>query len=38
VLGQYRAGKVRLLGVTTKQRVGAVKDVPSIDEAWPTWL
>jgi tripartite-type tricarboxylate transporter receptor subunit TctC len=33
VLGQYRAGKVRLLGVTTKQRVGAVKDVPTIDEA-----
>jgi tripartite-type tricarboxylate transporter receptor subunit TctC len=33
VLGQYRAGKVRLLGVTTKQRVGAIRDVPSIDEA-----
>jgi tripartite-type tricarboxylate transporter receptor subunit TctC len=33
VLGQYPAGKVRLLGVTTKQRVGAVKDVPTIDEA-----
>jgi tripartite-type tricarboxylate transporter receptor subunit TctC len=33
VLGQYRAGKVRLLGVTTKQRVGAVNDVPTIDEA-----
>lgn len=33
VLGQYRTGKVRLLGVTTKQRVGAVKDVPTIDEA-----
>jgi tripartite-type tricarboxylate transporter receptor subunit TctC len=33
VLGQYRAGKVRLLGVTTKQRVGAVAEVPSIDEA-----
>jgi tripartite-type tricarboxylate transporter receptor subunit TctC len=33
VLGQWRAGKVRLLGVTTKQRVGAVQDVPTIDEA-----
>ena len=33
VLGQFRAGKVRLLGVTTKQRVGAVPDVPTIDEA-----
>jgi tripartite-type tricarboxylate transporter receptor subunit TctC len=33
VLGQARAGKVRLLGVTTKQRVGAVQDVPTIDEA-----
>jgi len=33
VLGQYRAGKVRLLGVTTRQRVGAVAEVPSIDEA-----
>jgi tripartite-type tricarboxylate transporter receptor subunit TctC len=33
VLGQWRAGKVRLLGVTTRQRVGAVRDVPTIDEA-----
>lgn len=33
VLGQSRAGKVRLLGVTTKQRVGAVQDIPTIDEA-----
>jgi tripartite-type tricarboxylate transporter receptor subunit TctC len=33
VLGQARAGKVRLLGVTTKERVGVVKDVPTIDEA-----
>jgi len=33
VLGQYRAGKVRLLGVTTRERVGAVKDVPTIAEA-----
>lgn len=33
VLGQSRAGNVRLLGVTTKQRVGAVQEVPTIDEA-----
>ena len=33
VLGQWRAGKVRLLGVTTKPRVGAVPDVPTIAEA-----
>ena len=33
VLAQYRAGKVRLLGVTTRQRVGAVPDVPTIAEA-----
>jgi tripartite-type tricarboxylate transporter receptor subunit TctC len=33
VLGQWRAGKVRLLGVTTKARVGAVQDIPTIDEA-----
>ena len=33
VLGQWRAGKVRLLGVTTKTRVGAVPDVPTISEA-----
>ena len=33
VLGQWRAGKVRLLGVTTKTRVVAVADVPTIAEA-----
>ena len=33
VLGQWRAGKVRLLGVTTGARVGAVPDVPTIAEA-----
>lgn len=33
VLGQVRAGKVRLLGVTTRARVAAVPDVPTIDEA-----
>lgn len=33
VLGQVRAGKVKLLGVTTKARVSAVPDVPTIDEA-----
>ena len=33
VLGQWRAGKVRLLGVTTKARVAAVGDVPTISEA-----
>ena len=33
VLGQWRGGKVRLLGVTTKTRVGAVPDVPTIAEA-----
>ena len=33
VLGQWRAGKVRLLGVTTRTRVGAVPDVPTISEA-----
>jgi tripartite-type tricarboxylate transporter receptor subunit TctC len=29
----WRAGKVRLLGVTTKKRVPAIADVPTIDEA-----
>jgi len=29
----WRAGKVRLLGVTTKKRVPAIPDVPTIDEA-----
>ena len=33
VLGQWRAGKVRLLGVSTKSRVGILPDVPTIDEA-----
>ena len=33
VLQQYRAGKVRLLGVTTKKRVAAIPDIPTIDEA-----
>jgi tripartite-type tricarboxylate transporter receptor subunit TctC len=32
-LPQWRAGKVRLLGVTTKKRVPAIPDVPTIDEA-----
>jgi tripartite-type tricarboxylate transporter receptor subunit TctC len=30
---QVNAGKVRLLGVSTKQRVPAIPDVPTIDEA-----
>jgi tripartite-type tricarboxylate transporter receptor subunit TctC len=29
----FRAGKVRLLGVTTKKRIGAIPEVPTIDEA-----
>lgn len=33
ILGQYRAGTLRLLGVTTKDRVGILKDVPTISEA-----
>jgi tripartite-type tricarboxylate transporter receptor subunit TctC len=33
VLQQWRAGKVRLLGVTTRKRVAAIPDVPTIDEA-----
>jgi tripartite-type tricarboxylate transporter receptor subunit TctC len=33
VLGQWRAGKVKLLGVSTKSRVGILPDVPTIDEA-----
>ena len=33
VLQQARAGKVRLLGVTTKKRVAAIPDVLTIDEA-----
>jgi tripartite-type tricarboxylate transporter receptor subunit TctC len=33
VLPQWRAGKVRLLGVTTRIRVMAVSDIPTISEA-----
>ncbi|MEO7727760.1 MAG: tripartite tricarboxylate transporter substrate binding protein [Burkholderiales bacterium] len=33
VLGQWRAGKVRLLGVSTKTRVNAVQEIPTIAEA-----
>lgn len=33
VLGQWRAGRVRLLGVTTRARVAAVSDIPTISEA-----
>lgn len=33
VLGQWKAGRVRLLGVTTKTRVDAVKEIPTVDEA-----
>jgi tripartite-type tricarboxylate transporter receptor subunit TctC len=33
VLAQYRAGKVRLLGVSTKTRVGAIPEVPTIAES-----
>jgi tripartite-type tricarboxylate transporter receptor subunit TctC len=33
VLGQWRAGKVRLLGVSTKERIGIFPDVPTVAEA-----
>lgn len=33
VLTQYKAGKVRLLGVTTARRVAAVQEVPTIAES-----
>ncbi len=33
VLPQWKAGKVRLLGVTTRTRVSAIPDVPTIAEA-----
>ncbi|MBV8189642.1 MAG: tripartite tricarboxylate transporter substrate binding protein [Alphaproteobacteria bacterium] len=33
ILQHWRAGKVRLLGVTTRKRVAAIPDVPTIDEA-----
>ena len=32
-LPHWRAGKVRLLGVTTRKRVPAIPDIPTIDEA-----
>ncbi|MGB3290577.1 MAG: tripartite tricarboxylate transporter substrate binding protein [Burkholderiaceae bacterium] len=32
VLGQYKAGTVRLLGVSTTKRIDVVKDVPTISE------
>lgn len=33
VLTQYKAGKVRLLGVTTARRVGVIQEVPTIAES-----
>ena len=33
VLGQYKAGKVHLLGVTTARRVAAIQEVPTIAES-----
>ena len=33
VLTQYKAGKVRLLGVTTQKRVAAIQEVPAIAES-----
>jgi tripartite-type tricarboxylate transporter receptor subunit TctC len=33
VLTQYKAGKVRLLGVTTARRVAAIQEVPTIGES-----
>jgi len=33
ILQHWRAGKVRLLGVTTRMRVAAIPDVPTIDES-----
>jgi len=33
ILQHWRAGKVRLLGVTTRTRVAAIPDVPTIDES-----
>jgi tripartite-type tricarboxylate transporter receptor subunit TctC len=32
-IANLRAGKLRALGVTTKRRIGAVPDVPTLDEA-----
>ncbi len=33
ILGQYKAGTIRLLGVTTGTRVDILKDVPTLSEA-----
>jgi tripartite-type tricarboxylate transporter receptor subunit TctC len=33
VLAQYKAGKVRLLGVTTAKRIPVIQDVPTIGES-----
>lgn len=33
VMSQYKAGKVRLLGVTTAKRVAAIAEVPTISES-----
>jgi tripartite-type tricarboxylate transporter receptor subunit TctC len=33
VQAQWKAGRVRLLGVSTKNRISAIPDVPTIDEA-----
>ena len=33
VIGQWKAGKVRLLGVTTRNRIGSIAEVPTIAEA-----
>ena len=33
VQAQWKAGRVRLLGVSTKSRISAIPDVPTIDEA-----
>jgi len=33
VMGQWKAGKVRLLGVTTRNRVSTIAEVPTISEA-----
>jgi tripartite-type tricarboxylate transporter receptor subunit TctC len=33
VLGQWKAGKVRVLAVSTKTRLGIFPDVPTVEEA-----
>ena len=33
IIGHYRAGRVRLLGVSTRTRVGAVPEIPTVSEA-----